>query len=137
MKDIIDDIKDISIELEDNGFSVDIEPNNDIGVKIISLRTNSRPFSITVRRFYGYLLPFNVNEIKEVFERIIEYVNSKEIDCEFSVSHPNHTSRSRKFNITSGSIPDIGNPKNIMWDKLTFTFRCTLDPQYFGSESID
>lgn len=122
MKDIIDDIKDISLDLVDNGFKVEIEPSNDIQVKITSLRTNRTPFFIRVKNFKGYLLPFHVDEVKEIFERIIEYANSKGIDCDFFVSKPTHSRQSREFLKVSGTLPDIGNPKNIMWAQLNFTF---------------
>lgn len=136
MKDIIDDIRDIAAELEDIGFTVEIEPSNDIRIKIASLRTNRTPFTIKVTKFKGFLHPFHIDEVKEVFERIVEYVSTKDIDCEFSVSHPTHTSSSRRFNV-SGTIPDIGNPKNIVWAQLIFTFQWTADPQYFGSEDAE
>lgn len=136
MKDIIDDIKDIAAELEDIGFTVEIEPSNEIRIKIASLRTNRTPFTIKVKKFKGFLHPFHIDEVKEVFERIIEYVSTKEIDCEFSVSHPTHTTSSRRWKV-SETIPDIGNPKNIMWAQLTFTFHDTFDPQYFGSEDAE
>jgi hypothetical protein len=121
MKDIIYDIKDIAVELEDIGFTVKIEPSNDIQIKIASFRTNKTPFTIEVIKFNGFLRPFHINDIKEVFERIIDYVSTKGIYCDFSVSHSIHKSESRYFPNVS-VLPDIGNPKNIMWAKLVFFF---------------
>lgn len=124
MKDIIDDIRDIAAELEDIGFMVKIEPSNDIRIKIASLRTNRTPFNIEVIKYQGssFRKTFNIAEVEEVFERIIEYVTSNGIKCDLSVSHPSNEDRSRKFMNVYRSLPDIGNPKNIMWARLNFSF---------------
>ena len=122
MKDIIDDIRDIVSELEDIGFKVYVEPSDDIRIKIASLRMNRTPFGIKVVRHRkdlpGIREPFNVNDIKEVFERIIEYSKSKDIHCDFFVSNPEPN---RYFPNVHGSLPDIGNP-NISWAKLNLLF---------------
>jgi hypothetical protein len=42
MKSIVEYLKDVSIEFEDNECSVRIEPSNDIRIKVMALRTNNR-----------------------------------------------------------------------------------------------
>jgi hypothetical protein len=135
MKNIVEDIKDISIDLQDDGFTINMMPDDDIKLKMLTIRgeigssNGKSPFYIEVSKFKGYYNlvsnyldkghPFNIEEVKPTLERIIDYAKSLGMSCELEASIPNHATRSRKFEIKD-EFPDIGNPKNVMWVRINF-----------------
>lgn len=96
---IVNDIMDISIDIQDEGFRVkhlnalaatfmdtsDISPKSD--------------FMITIDKFDGYREPFNIEEIRDFLIRVIEYGSKSPCDITIYVPQRSHTNQRDIMNL--------------------------------------
>ncbi len=125
VKNIVEDIKDICIELQDREFNVRVEPDNDIKIKVISLKSDE-VFANRNFNFYVDITKagsiFNISEVSDVIERLVEYMESNGYKCKLKIPPPQYgSSVYREIDIVTGTFPNIGNPKNILLVKVDFT----------------
>jgi hypothetical protein len=85
IQNIMDDINDICDDARDDGFVVEVKPDNEIHMKIIGLyrkasiesRKTAEPISVTFTKD-----EFSVSEIKDVIDRLAGYMRSENFDCQ-------------------------------------------------------
>lgn len=91
-KEVIQDLKDICLELQDDGFNIIVKPVGPMPeylqiTKIISKRIEDGGES---RSF----LHFEWGEVSEVVERIIHYMNMNKYNCQVMIGDQNSDMRS-------------------------------------------
>jgi len=101
LKNIIEDIKDICIDLEDLGFNIKIQPDNDIKIKVLSLDGNlynslrDVPFYVEISKFSTFRRQFYVDDSSwDVIQRLLEFMKSSGFKNKIELSHPTHASQS-------------------------------------------
>ena len=85
IKNIIDDLKDICIDFEDDGLTVRIFPQGDINIRMLSMKdrclpggivdSRSIPFYIEIIKFEGYKRIFGLSDnLIDVIYHIVDYM---------------------------------------------------------------
>ena len=104
LKNIIEDLKYICVDLTEDGFAVNIVPENDIKIKFLSFRINY-PFYIEIckikthplqpfgtvgyRREYRDREAFSLSEIdKDIIYHLLGYMNTNGFNCKVESTHP-------------------------------------------------
>ncbi len=111
LKNTIEDLKDICIDLEDNEFMVTINPDDDIKIKLLSITVDDNrfqrdiPFYIEIVKYNNGVWAYNpttsntarkvfrVSDIKETILQVKEYMDSKGFDSKIQITHPQHSNR--------------------------------------------
>lgn len=85
MRGIMDDIDDICNDARDDGFVVDIEPTDEIHLKLVGLfrkasiesRKTAPPITVKFTKD-----EFSMSEIKDTIDRLAGYMRDERFDCE-------------------------------------------------------
>ena len=106
VKNIIEDIKDICLEIQDKGFTFKIEPSNDIKMKVMSLQGDTIsdkgiPFYVEIEKFQGYRHIFKIGEVSDVIQRLIDYMNSNGFKSIVQIPTKHHVNQLALLNITN------------------------------------
>lgn len=96
MKNIIEDINNMCDDLRDDGFVIDMKPDNDIAIKMLGLYRRGSITSLHTTKIEVNIAKkdFMLNEIDESIGRIYNYMKSENFDCkiEFITSIANRAS---------------------------------------------
>lgn len=85
IQSIMNDINDMCDEARDDGFEVEVKPDNEIHMKLIGLyrkasiasKKSAEPISITFTK-----PEFFIDEIKDIIGRLVGYLGEEKFDCE-------------------------------------------------------
>jgi len=85
IQSIMNDINDICDDARDDGFVVEVKPDNEIHMKLIGLyrkmsiasKKSAEPISATFTKD-----EFSISEIKDTIDRLVGYMSSENFDCE-------------------------------------------------------
>lgn len=97
---IMNDIMDISIDIQDDGFRV--KPIHSLGASVFMSSSDIEPksdFMITIDKFDGYRELFDIREIKDFLIRVIEYGNTSPCDITIYVPQRSHTNQRDIMNL--------------------------------------